>query len=185
MKKYYSKKINLLNQLSLKSISKSVNNTFFPLKFENEKIEKLHQFVSKNDGDAEHWELSNILGEFINILKDFNQDDFRYFFKTVKFWNSYHLVIIADKFLDNNVKASIQHDLGAAYCKIFCVYEKFDPYFLIDSLEIAVEMYNSKLDLNILVDLTIKLQMLFKNKQITKQQFEHNIQFINKLQNEL
>ncbi len=36
-----------------------------------------------------------------------------------------------------------------------------------------------------LIDLTAKIQLLFQNKQITKQQLEYNISFINTLQNEL
>lgn len=171
--------------MTLKSIQKSVHKAFFPTKFSNEKIEKLYHFISQNDNDIEYWENTNLLVEFINIIKNFNQDDVKYFFSTINLWDSYHLVIIADKLLDNNVKASVKYDFGFVYCKIFCTYEKFDSYFLIDNLEIAVNMYNSKLNLNILVDLTTKVNLLFQNKQITKQQFQHSLSFITRCTDEL
>jgi len=187
MKKYYSKKIKLwkIKRMSLKSIRRSVHQAFFPKNFENKKIENLHRFVSQNDSNTEHWLIGGLLSDFINIIKDFNPDDVQYFFKNFHLWDSYHLVIIADKLLDNDVKINVQFDFGFVYCKIFCLYERLDSYFLIDSLEIAVNMYDSKLNLNLLVDLTTKIHVLFQNKQISKQQFDYNLSFINKLQNEL
>ncbi|GAA4162355.1 hypothetical protein GCM10022217_29620 [Chryseobacterium ginsenosidimutans] len=187
MKKYYSRKLKLLKikKLNLESIGKSVRRAFFPTKFENEKVKNLYQLVSENDSNTEYWYLGSLLSDFINIIKNFNQNDVEYFFKTIHFWDSYHLVVIADKLLDSNVKANVKYDFGIVYCKIFCLYEKFDSYFLIDNLEIAVTMYDSKLDLNILIDLTTKVQLLFQNEQINKQQFDYNLSFINKLQNEL
>jgi hypothetical protein len=187
LKKYYSRKLKLLKikKLNLQSIGKSVRKAFFPSKFKNKKVENLHKLVSQNDSNIEYWYLGGLLSDFINIIKNFNQKDVEYFFKTIHLWNSYHLVVIADKLLESNVKASVKYDFGIVYCKIFCQYEKFDSYFLIDNLEIAVTMYNSKLDLNILLDLTTKVQLLFQNKQINKQQFDYHLSFINKLQNEL
>ncbi|WP_131701458.1 hypothetical protein [Chryseobacterium sp. FH2] len=171
--------------MNLQSIKKSVHKAFFPIKFKNQKVEELYNFISQNDSDIEYWKNTDLLDEFINIIKDFNQHDVRYFFRTIKWWNSYHLVIIADKLLDNNVKSSVKYDFGFVYCKIFCLYEKFDSYFLIDNLEIAVNMYNSGLDLNILADLTAKVNFLFQHKQITQQQFQHSLSFINHCTDEL
>lgn len=171
--------------MNLQAIQQSVHRAFFPVKFKNEKIKNLHDFIAQNDQDAEHWQLDDLLGDFINIIKNFNWEDIQYFFKNIKLWNSYHLVIIADKLLDNNVKASVKFDIGFVYCKIFCLYERLDSYYLIDNLEIAVTMYNSKLDLNIIIDLTAKVRLLHQNQQITKQQLDYNLSFINKLQNEL
>lgn len=187
MKKYYSKKLKILKlkRMNLQSIRKSMHHAFFPVRFKNEKIEKLHDFISQNDRDAEYWQLNGLLGEFINIIKNFNQDDVRFFFNTINLWDSYHLVIIADKLLDPTVKASVKYDFGFVYCRIFCLYEKLDSYYLVDSLEIAVNMYDSKLNLSMLVDLATKINLLFQNKQITKQQLDYNLSFINKLQNEL
>ena len=75
MKKYYSKKLKILKlkRMNLQSIRKSMHHAFFPVKFKNEKIEKLHDFISQNDRDAEYWQLNGLLGEFINIIKNFNQ----------------------------------------------------------------------------------------------------------------
>lgn len=171
--------------MNLQTIRKSVHQAFFPIKFENKNVEILQKFISENDNDTEHWQLDDLLGDFINIIKNFNWEDIQYFFKNINLWDSYHLVIIADKLLDNNVKASVKFDIGFVYCKIFCLYEKFDSYYLIDNLDIAVNMYNSKLDLNIIIDLTTKIHFLHQNKQITKQQLDYNISFINKIQNEL
>lgn len=187
MKKYYSRKLKLLKlkRLNLGSIRKSVRKAFFSPKFKNKKVEELQQLVSQNDSNIEYWYLGGLLSDFINIIKNFNEKDVEYFFETIHLWNSYHLVVIADKLLENNVKANVKYDFGIVYCKIFCLYEKFDSYFLIDNLEIAVTMYDSKLDVNILLDLTTKVQLLFEHKQISKQQFDYNLSFINKLQNEL
>lgn len=187
MKRYYSRKPRLLKlkKLSLEEIGKSVHRVLFSQKFENEKVEKLYDFVSQNDSNTEYWHIGGLLSDFIEIIKNFNREDVEYFFETMHFWDSYHLVVIADKLLDSNVKASVKYDFGTVYCKIFYLYEKFDSYFLIDNLEIAVKMYDSKLDLNTLIDLTAKLHILFQNKQISKQQFDYNLSFINTLQNEL
>lgn len=187
MKKFYSRKLKLLRlkNLNLESIRKSVRSALFSQKFENEKLENLHKLVSENDSNIEYWYLGGLLSDFIDIIKNFNQNDVEYFFKTIHYWDSYHLVVIADKLLDSNVKASVKYDFGIVYCKIFCMYEKFDSYFLIDNLEIAVKMYDSKLDLTILIDLTTKIQLLFQNEHINKQQFDYNLSFINTLQNEL
>jgi hypothetical protein len=187
MKKYYSKKIKLwkIKRMNLKSIRRSVHQAFFPKRFENDKVENLHKFVFQNGNNTENWLIGGLLSDFIDIIKDFNRDDIQYFFKSFHLWDSYHLVIIADKLLDNNVKTNVQFDFGFVYCKIFCLYEKLDSYYLVDSLEIAVNMYNSKLSLNLLIDLTTKIHLLYQNKQINKQQFDYNLSFINKLQNEL
>lgn len=171
--------------MSIQSIRRSVHHALFPLKFENKKIEALQHFIAQNESNTEYWYTGGLLNEFVNIIKNFDQNDIQDFFNNIHLWDSYHLVIIADKLLDNNVKSSVKCDLGQVYCRIFCKYEMFDPYYLIDNLEIAVTMYHSKLDINILVDLTAKLQLLFQSKQITRQQFEYNLSFINKLRNEL
>lgn len=171
--------------MSLQSIRKSVHQAFFPVRFENEKIENLHEFISQNDSDIEYWSMEGLLLEFIRIIKNFNEKDIQYFFETIHLWDSYHLVIIADKLLDTNVRANVKYDFGILYCKIFCLYEKFDSYYLIDNLEIAVNMYNSKPDLPILVDLTGKINFLFQNKQITQQQFQHSLLFIEHCKDEL
>ena len=97
--------------MNLQAIQQSVHRAFFPVKFKNEKIKNLHDFIAQNDQDAEHWQLDDLLGDFINIIKNFNWEDIQYFFKNIKLWNSYHLVIIADKLLDNNVKASVKLSL--------------------------------------------------------------------------
>lgn len=187
MKRYYSKKLKLLKikRMNFGSLGKSVHQAFFPIKFKNEKIENLHTFISQNDSNTESWYIGGLLSDFIDIIKNFNREDIQYFFETIHLWDSYHLVVIADKLLDNNVKAIVKYDFGIVYCKIFCLYEKLDSYFLIDNLEIAVNRYQSKPNLTMLIDLTAKIQLLFQNKQITKQQLEYNISFINTLQNEL
>mgnify|MGYP000851689155 CR=1 FL=1 len=187
MKKYYSRKLKLLKfkKLNLEEIGKSVHRVLFSQKFENEKVERLHDFVSENDSNTEYWHIGGLLSDFIEIIKNFHKEDVEYFFKTIHFWDSYHLVVIADKLLDSNVKASVKYDFGIVYCKIFCLYEKFDSYYLVDNIEIAITMYNSKLDLDILIDLTAKLHLLHHNKQISKQQFDYNLSLINTLQNEL
>ncbi|SIQ44661.1 hypothetical protein SAMN05880574_11329 [Chryseobacterium sp. RU37D] len=186
MKKYYQKKIKLLKiKRNLRFLRRTVNSALFPIKFENKKIENLHTFISQYDKSSEHWQIDGLLSDFIDLIKVFNKEDIQYFFKNIELWDSYHLVIIADKLLDNNVKSSVNFDFGFVYCKIFCLYEKLDSYFLVDNIEIAVKMYNSKLNLNLIVDLTAKIHLLFQNKQITKQQFDYNLSFINKLQNEL
>lgn len=171
--------------MNLQSIGKSVHQAFFPVKFKNEKIENLHTFISQNDSNTEYWYVGGLLSDFMDIIKNFNREDIQYFFQSIHLWDSYHLVVIADKLLDNNVKSIVKYDFGIVYCKIFCLYEKFDSYFLIDNLEIAINMYASKPNLAMLIDLTTKVQLLFQNKQINKQQFEYNLSFISKLQNEL
>jgi len=171
--------------MNFRSLSRSVHQVFFPSKFTNKKIENLHTFISQNDSHSESWYIGGLLSDFIEIIKNFNKEDIRYFFQTIHLWDSYHLVIIADKLLDNNVKAIVKYDFGIVYCKIFCLYEKMDSYFLIDNLEIAVNKYESTLNWPLLIDLTTKIQSLYQNKQITKQQFVYNISFLNTLQNEL
>ncbi|WP_155844930.1 hypothetical protein [Chryseobacterium daeguense] len=171
--------------MNLQSLKKTVNSALFPLKFENRKIDDLHKFITQNDSNTEHWEIDGLLGDFISIIGKFEKEDIQYFFKNISRWESYHLVIIADKLLDNNVKSSVSFDFGFVYCKIFCLYEKLDSYFLVDNLEIAVNMYNSKLNLNMIVNLTAKINLLYQNKLINKQQFDYNISLINKLQNDL
>lgn len=187
MKKHYSRKLKLLRlkKLDLDEIGKTVHRILFSHKFKNRKIKQLHDFVSENDSNTEYWYPEGLLGDFIDIIKNFTQEEVEYFYATLHFWDSYHLVVIADKLLDPHVKANVKYDFGTVYCKIFCLYEKFDSYYLIDNLEIAVQMYNSKPNLALLVDLTAKPHLLFQNQQISRQQFDYNLLFINTLQNDL
>jgi len=184
LKKHYSKKIKLLKlKRSLKLIRKSVRKAFFKVKFDHENVDRLHTFISKNGREIKYASIDGLLMEFIKIIKKFTEKDVQYFFDTIHLWNSYHLVIIADKLLDTNVRAHVKYDFGILYCKIFCLYEKFDSYYLIDNLEIAVNMYHSKLDVLLLEELTGKIQFLFQNRQITGQQLQHSLLFIEQCKN--
>ncbi len=187
MKKYHSRKLKLLKikALNIESIRQSVRRKFFKPVFDNDKIEKLHHLVSGNDSNTDYWYIGGLLSDFINVIKTFQPEDIRYFFDTIHKWDSYHLVVIADKLLDSDVKANVKYDFGMVYGKIFCLYEKFDPYFLIDNLEIAFTMYNTRPDMDILTDLKAKMHLLFRYKQINRQQFEYNLSLINQLRNEL
>lgn len=187
MKKHYSRKLKLLKfrKPYFDGIERKVYRVLFPRKFKNEKIQLLHDFVSKNDVNIEYWYPEGLLGNFIGIIKDFTPEDISYFFETINLWDSYHMVVIADKLLDNHVKESVKYDFGTVYCRIFCQYEKFDSYYLIDNLEIAINTYNSKPDIILLIDLTAKVQLLYNHQRIGKQQFDYTLLLIKKLQNEL
>ncbi|MGG5210421.1 hypothetical protein ACQWU4_15965 [Chryseobacterium sp. MIQD13] len=171
--------------MNIHLLKKTFYKTLFPPKFGNKKIQALYHFVSQNDSDTEYWTIDGQLQEFIAIIKDFDESDIQYFFERISMWNSYYLVIISDKFLDSHVKANIKYDLGKIYAKIFLLYEDSDPYFLIDNLEIAVTMYESKIDIATLIDLISKIELLHHKKLITRQQRNNNIQFINSLTDEL
>ncbi|SHH48474.1 hypothetical protein SAMN05421866_2923 [Chryseobacterium oranimense] len=171
--------------MNIHLLKKTFYKTLFPPRFGNKKIQDLYNFVSQNDSDAEYWTIDGQLQEFIEIIKNFDGADIQYFFERIGLWNSYYLVIISDKFLDSHVKANIRYDLGNIYAKIFLLYEDSDPYFLIDNLEIAVTMYDSKIDIATLIDLISKIELLHHKKLITRQQRNHNIQFINSLTDEL
>lgn len=171
--------------ININLIRKNFYKRLFPPKFENERVQALYNFVSKNDNNFEHWELDGLLTDFINIIKIYDEKDTQHFFDTINLWNSYYLVIISDKFLDNRVKSNVTYDFGNIYAKIFLLYENFDSYFLIDSLEIAITMYNSKLDMITLIDLIGKINLLHHKKLITKQQYNYNIEFINRLKDEI
>lgn len=171
--------------MNIHQLKKTFYKTLFPPKFGNKKIQSLYNFVSQNDSDTEYWTIDAQLQEFIGIIKSFDQSDIQYFFERISLWNSYYLVIISDKFLDSHVKANIKYDLGKIYAKIFLLYEDSDPYFLIDNLEIAVTMYESKIDTATLIDLTSKIEFMHHKKLITRQQRNHNIHFINSLTDEL
>ena len=171
--------------MNIHLLKKTFYKTLFPPKFGNKKIQALYNFVSQNDSDAENWTMDKQLQEFIDIIKIFNGDDIQYFFERIGLWNSYYLVIISDKFLDIHVKTNVKYDLGKIYAKIFLLYEDSDPYFLIDNLEIAVTMYDSKIDVATLIDLISKIELLHHKKLITRQQRNYYIQFINSLTDEL
>lgn len=171
--------------MNIHLLKKTFYKTLFPPKFGNKKIQSLYNFVSQNDSGTEYWTIDKQLQEFIGIIKSFDGDDIQYFFERIGLWNSYYLVIISDKFLDSHVKANIKYDLGKIYAKIFLLYEDSDPYFLIDNLEIAVTMYESKIDAATLVDIINKIEFMHHKKLITRQQRNHNIHFINRLTNEL
>ncbi|MBB6369437.1 hypothetical protein [Chryseobacterium shigense] len=171
--------------MNIRRLKKTFYKTLFPTKFGNKKIQALYNFVSQNDSDTEYWSIDGQLQEFIEIIKNFDESDIQYFFERIGLWNSYYLVIISDKFLDNHVKANVKYDLGKIYAKIFLLYEDYDPYFLIDNLEIAITMYESKIDIATLIDLISKIELLHHKKLITRQQRNHNIEFINSLTDEL
>ncbi|WP_294304213.1 hypothetical protein [uncultured Chryseobacterium sp.] len=187
MKKHYSRKLKLLKfrKRDFNGIERKIYRVLFPRKFKNEKIRLLHDFVSKNDGNTDYWYPEGLLGDFIGIIKDFSPEDIDYFFETISLWDSYHLVVIADKLLENYVKESMKYDFGIVYCRIFCRYEKFDSYYLIDNLEMAINRYDSKPDIMLLIDLTSKIHLLFNHEIIGKQQLDYNLLLIKKLQNEL
>ncbi|WP_126654245.1 hypothetical protein [Chryseobacterium aureum] len=167
--------------MNIHLLKKTFYKTLFPPKFGNEKIQNLYHFVSQNDSNIEHWEVGGLLSEFIGIIKDFEESDIQYFFERITLWNSYYLVIISDKFLEPHVKSVIKYDLGKIYAKIFLLYEDSDPYFLIDNLEIAITMYQSKIDKATLIDVMHKIELLYYKKLITKQQYDYHITFINSL----
>jgi len=171
--------------INIHLIRKNFYKRLFPPKFGNERVQTLYNFISQNDSNFEHWELGGLLTDFINIIKHYDEKDTQHFFDKINLWNSYYLVILSDKFLDNRVKSNVTYDFGNIYAKIFLLYENFDSYFLIDNLEIAITMYSSKLELTTLIDLIAKIDLLYRKKLITKQQFEYNLSFINNLQNEL
>ncbi|MDQ0780887.1 hypothetical protein [Chryseobacterium sp. W4I1] len=171
--------------MNIHLLKKTFYKTLFPPKFGNKKIQSLYNFVSQNDNDAEYWTIDGQLQEFTEIIKTFEGIDIQYFFERIGLWNSYYLVIISDKFLDSHVRANVKYDLGKIYAKIFLLYEDSDPYFLIDNLEIAVTMYESKIDVATLIDLISKIELLHHKKLITRQQRNYNIQFINSLTDEL
>ncbi|WP_419868171.1 hypothetical protein [Chryseobacterium sp. CT-SW4] len=170
--------------MNIKSLKNSFYNTLYPPQFSNKNVERLHSFITKNNGNKDNGKNNNVW-EFIHILKAFSDKDIQYFFDHINGWDSYYLVSIADKVLDTQVKANINYDLGAAYCKVFCSYEKFDSYYLIDNLEYAVTLYHSKPDLVTLINLTNKIQLLFQNDLIKSQQYRNSMTLIKKLQNEL
>jgi hypothetical protein len=167
--------------MNIHQLKKTFYKTLFPPKFENKKIQALYNFVSQNENKVEHWEIDGLLSQFINIIKNYNESDIQHFFNTINLWNSYYLVIISDKFLDPLVKANVTYDFGNIYAKIFLAYENLDSYFLIDNLEIAVTMYDSKLDKDTLVNVKHKIKLLYEKKLITRQQFDYNMTFINNL----
>lgn len=171
--------------INLHVIRKNFYKRLFPPKFGNERIQALYNFISKNDSNIDHWELDGLLTDFINIIKIYDEKDTKHFFDTINLWNSYYLVIISDKFLDNRVKSNVTYDFGTIYTKIFLSYENLDSYFLIDNLEIAITMYNSKLELSTVNDLITKIDLLHDKKLITKQQYNYNIAFINRLKDEI
>lgn len=171
--------------INIRLIREKFYKRLFPPKFGNERIQTLYNFISKNDNNFEHWEIGGLLTDFINIIKIYNEKDTQHFFDKINLWNSYYLVIISDKFLDSRVKSNITYDFGNIYAKIFLLYENFDSYFLIDNLEIAITMYNSKLELDTLIDLISKINLLHHKKLITKQQYNYNIAFINRLKDEI
>lgn len=171
--------------MNIHQLKKTFYKTLFPPKFGNKKIQSLYNFVSQNDSDTEYWTINGQLQEFIGIIKSFDESDIQYFFERISLWNSYYLVIISDKFLDIHVKTNVKYDLGKIYAKIFLLYEDSDPYFLIDNLEIAVTMYDSKIDVATLIDLISKIELLHHKKLITRQQRNYYIQFINSLTDEL
>ncbi|SHK21415.1 hypothetical protein [Chryseobacterium polytrichastri] len=171
--------------INIHLIRKNFYKRLFPPKFGNKRVQTLYNFISKNDNNFEHWELGGLLTDFINIIKIYDEKDTQDFFDKINLWNSYYLVIISDKFLDNRVKSNVTYDFGNIYAKIFLSYENFDSYFLIDNLEIAITMYNSKLELTTLIDLISKINLLHHKKLITKQQHNYNIAFINRLKDEV
>jgi hypothetical protein len=171
--------------MNIHRLKKSLYIALFPLRFDSEKVKKLNQFISKNDSDTDTWKIGGLLSEFVDIIKDFTKDDIQCFFKTIKSWDSYHLVMIADKLLDGDVKSRVKYDLGMIYFKIFLSYEKFDSYYLLDNLELIFSMYNSKLDIETLISIASKIKLLYQNNLISKQQYESNMLFINNLNNDL
>lgn len=170
--------------MNIKSLKKHFYKTLFPPRFDSKKVEELHQFISENDSITDYWEVGGLLSEFINIIKHFNEEDIQCFFKTIDSWDSYHLVMIADKLMESHVKTSVNYDLGKIYFKIFLSYEKFDSYYLLDNLEMIFTMYQSKLDIETQISIASKIKFLYQHKQINKQQFESNLLFINNLNNE-
>lgn len=171
--------------MNIKSLKKQFYRTLFPPRFDNEKVKMLHEFISENDSTTDFWEMGGLLSQFINIIKDFHEEDIQYFFKTIQLWDGYHLVMIADKLMENTVKTNVNYDLGKIYFKIFLSYEKLDSYYLLDNLELIFKMYHSKLDIETLISIASKIKFLYQNKQITRQQFDHNLSFINNVNNDL
>ena len=167
--------------MNIHLLKKTFYKTLFPPKFGNEKIQALYHFVAENDSNIEHWEVGGLLSEFIDIIKDFQESDIQYFFERISLWNSYYLVIISDKFLESHVRSVIKYDLGLIYAKIFLLYENTDSYYLIDNLEIAITMYQSKIDNATVIDLMHKIELLHYKKLITKQQHDYHLAFINSL----
>lgn len=167
--------------MNIHLLKKTFYKTLFPPKFGNEKIQNLYRFVSENDSNTEYWEVEGLLSDFICIIKDFKESDIQYFFERISLWNSYYLVIISDKFLEPHVRSSVKYDLGLIYAKIFLLYEDSDPYYLIDNLEIAITLYQSKIDKVTLIDLMHKTELLYYKKLITKQQYDYYLTFINSL----
>ena len=167
--------------MNIKSLKKQFYRTLFPPRFENEKVKNLYEFISKNDSTTDFWEMGGLLSQFINIIKHFDEQAIQYFFKTIHLWDGYHLVIIADKLMENMVKENVNYDLGKIYFKIFLSYEKLDSYYLLDNLELIFKMYHSKLDIETLISIASKIKFLYQHKQITRQQFDHNLSFINNL----
>ncbi|ASK32565.1 hypothetical protein CEY12_21845 [Chryseobacterium sp. T16E-39] len=167
--------------MNIKSLKKQFYRTLFPPRFENEKVKKLYEFISENDSTTDFWEMGGLLSQFIRIIEDFNEDDIQYFFQTIHLWDGYHLVIIADKLMEKKVKENVNYDLGKIYFKIFLSYEKLDSYYLLDNLELIFKMYHSKLDMETLISIASKIKFLYQNKQITRQQFDQNMSYINNL----
>lgn len=167
--------------MSIKSLRKQFYRRLFPPRFDNEKVKSLHKFISENDSTTDFWEMGGLLSQFIDLIKDFNEEDIQYFFKTIDLWDGYHLVMIADKLMENMVKTNVNYDLGKIYFKIFLSYEKLDSYYLLDNLELIFKMYHSRLDIETLISIASKIKFLYQNKQITRQQFDHNLSFINNL----
>lgn len=167
--------------MNIHLLKKTFYKTLFPPKFGNEKIQTLYHFVAENDSNTEHWEADGLLSDFICIIKDFEEGDIQYFFERISLWNSYYLVIISDKFLEPHVRSMVKYDLGLIYAKIFLLYDDSDSYYLIDNLEIAITMYQSKIDKATLIDLLHKIELLYYKKLITKQQYDYHLTFINSL----
>ncbi|MBT2623422.1 MULTISPECIES: hypothetical protein [Chryseobacterium] len=171
--------------MNIKSLKKQFYQVLFPPRFDNKNVKKLYQFISENDSTTDFWEMGGLLSQFIDIIKDFDELDIQYFFKTIHLWDGYHLVMIADKLMENTVRTNVNYDLGKIYFKIFLSYEKLDSYYLLDNLELIFKMYHSKLDMETLISIASKIKFLYMNKQITRQQFDHNLSFINNVNNDL
>ncbi|MBK1895830.1 hypothetical protein [Chryseobacterium paridis] len=171
--------------MDIKTLRKQFYKTLFPPRFDNARVKRLYKFISENDSTTDFWEMGGLLSKFIDIIKDFNEDDIQYFFTTIHLWDGYHLVIIADKLMENTVRANVNYDLGKIYFKIFLSYEKLDSYYLLDNLELIFKMYHSKLDIETWISIASKIKFLYQNKQITRQQFDQSLSFINNLNHDL
>lgn len=167
-----------MNMKFLKFILKKI---FFPPRFENEKVENLYNFILQNNCDIEYWDYSNLSSDFLKLIQAFDTNDFNYFFQTIHLWKNDDLAVIAEKILGDTIKSNINYDMGNVYANIFLFYENLDSYCLIDDLINIITIYNSKLELATLINLTNKIKLLFNNNLISKEQFEYNLSFINNL----